>query len=273
METALEIGVALAMSLHDAYARLTPYELAFQDAGRASELLGAVGEEAEARGADVHDLNGFLTLGAVEAFVRELAGEADDPGALHRFGPLAFHGVHFSASDSPVFLLSTHVARYLVEGVPEGAPRPPRPAGYLQLPQHLFWTRATGEAPESIDGVFWTATPGGVLHALMVTGMRPDRPGIGVVALPAAPAGEAGRWLEVDAREDDEDFGTHLPGAEIDALYGVETAGEVFKLVARFFAYVDATPEALAERDAVEGPAGDGPTPSALPFIRVSIEG
>lgn len=261
------------MPLHDAYARLTPYELAFRDAGRASKLAQAAGEEAEARGADVHDLNGFLTLGAVEAFVREVSGATDDPGALHRFGPLAFHGVHFTASEEPVFVLSTHVARYLVEGVPEGAPHPPRPAGYLQLPQHLFWTRAAGEAPESIDGVFWTATPTGTLHALIVTGMRPDRPGLGAVPLPAAPVEDAARWLDFEARAEGGDFRTDMPGAEIDALYGVETAGEALKLLARFFAYVDATPEGLVERDAVREPAGDGPTPSALPFIRVAIEG
>lgn len=261
------------MSLHDAYARVTPYELAFRDVARAAGLLEAASEEAEARGADVHDPTGFLTLGAVEAFVREVAGPEDATGALHRYGPLAFHGVHFTSADRPLFLLSTHVARYLVGGVPDGAARPPRAAGYLQLPQHLFWTGAAGDSPESIDGVFWTVTTDGRLHALMVTGIRPDRPGVSVVPLPAAPVEDAPRWLDVEARPDGSDFATDIPGAEIDALYGVETAGEVLKLLARFFAYADAAPHALEGREAATRPDGDGPAPSGLPFIRVSIEG
>lgn len=273
------------MSLHDAYARITPWELAFDDAERASELAVSVREEAEARGVDPHDLNGFLTLGVVEAFVRGVAGAADDPAALHRFGPLAFHGVHFTEAERPLFLATTHVARYLVGGVPDGTPEPPCQAGYLQLPQHLFWTRAADDAPESIDGIFWSVAPSGTLHTLVVTGIRPDRPGVGAVQLPAAPLADAARWLVVEAREGG-DFETELPGAEIDALYGVETAGEVLKLLARFFAYVDAAPEALEERPAPREPRTggpeeeeasggdpDGPRPSALPFIRVSLEG
>lgn len=259
------------MSLHDAYARVTPYEIAFQDAEHVAELASTVNREAGARGVDVHDLQGFLTLGTVDAFVRGLAGTTDDPATLHRFGPLAFHAVHFTHARSPLFLLSTHVARYLVEGAPEGSPRPPRPAGYLQLPQHLFWTGAAGEAPESIDGVFWTATPPGSLHALLVTGIRPDRPGLGVVPLPPAPLRDAPRWLDVDARDGERDFSTELPGAELDILYGVEAAGEAFKLLARFFAYVDAAPDALEEHEAFAESEGEGPTPSVLPFIRVSI--
>lgn len=258
------------MSLHDEYARVTPYELAFPEPGRARALVEAVEEEAEGRGVSLDDPNAFLTLGTVDAFVRDVSGDDADPTALHRYGPLAFHLTRFEKAGTPLYLMSTHAARYLTEGVPDGDPRPPSAAGYLQLPQHLFWTRAAEEAPESVDGVFWSATDTGVLHALLATGIRPDRPGMGVVPLPAAPLDDASSWLDLDVREEGEDFDTDLPGAEIDHLYGIETAGELLKLLARFFAYVDGAPSVLEEgRPAPEG----GPRPSELVFSRVTLGG
>ena len=43
-----------------------------------------------------------------------------------------------------------------------------------------------------------------------------------------------------------------MPGAELDALYLFATSGEVFKLLARFFAYVNALPGACTVRRAGE---------------------
>jgi hypothetical protein len=180
-----------------------------------------------------------------------VAGEDADPGDLHRFGPLAYHAISFASAGHPLYVLSTHAARYLVEGAPDGEPTPPSEAGYVQLPQHLFWTRAGGGSPESVDGIFWSATPSGRLHALLVTGIRPDRPGLGVVPLPAGPLDEAATWLDLEARVEEEDFATDLPGAELDALYEIRTAGEVFKLLGRFFAHLDASPDAVADEQTV----------------------
>ena len=259
------------MSLHDAYARVTPYELALPDAEEVEALARDVGEEAEGRGVDLDDLNAFLTLGSVDAFVRRVAGGDVEPTALHQYGPLAFHLVRFQNAGRPLFLMSTHVARYVVEGVPEGSPDPPQASGYLQLPQHLFWTQAGGDAPESVDGVFWSSAASGVLHTLLVTGIRPDRPGLGVVALPPAPVADAPRWLDVTAREEGRDFSTDLPGAELDALYGIETAGELLKLLARFFAYTDNMPEVEEESASGGAVPDDGPRPTTLPFRRVTL--
>lgn len=262
------------MSLHDRYARVTPFELAFRTRERAESFVADVEEEAEARGVDIGDLNLFLTLGTVDAFVRELAGPEADPGALHRFGPLAFHGLHLAREDRPVYLMSTHVARYLVEGIPDGVPEPPGASGYVQLPQHLFWTRAAGDAPESVDGVFWSVTRRDRFHALAVTGVRPDRPGVGVIPLPTAPLSDADGWLDLDAHDDRQVFALDLPGAELDNLYGLETVGELFTLVARFFAHVQASPSGLEEGCAPEGGTEDGggdPVASSLPYARVIL--
>lgn len=268
------------MSLHDGYARVTPYELVFGGRTNAEALVAAVEEESAGRGADPEDPHAFVTMGAVGAFVRELEASDAPPGAIHQYGALAFHGVHFTRADCPLFLLSTHVVRYLVDGAPRAAVEPPSRAGYLQLPQHLFWTDAGADVPESVDGIFWSGTTKGILHSMIVAGMRPDRAGLGVVPLPEAPLCEAETWLEADARGDGSDFASLMPGSEIDRLYAFTTSGEVLKLLARFFAYVQSVPEALQRHDAgsmvgdapSRGGGEHGPEPSRLPFTRVTLE-
>ena len=269
------------MSLHDAYARLTPWELTFQTRENAEALSKSVAEEAEGRGADAEEPHAFVTMGAVGAFVGHLEGPDAPAGAIHQFGALTFHGVHFTRADCPLFLLSTHVARYLVGGAPEGAPTPPAPAGYLQLPQHLFWADGGSGAPESVDGLFWTVTRHDVIHALLVTGLRPDRPGIGVIPLPEAPIGEARAWLDADVREGGIEFSSHMPGSELDGLHSLVTAGEALKLLARFFAYLSSVPGGAEPHEPGRfGPASpddapdaaSGPVPSRLPFTRVVLD-
>lgn len=259
------------MSLHDAYARRTPYELAFPDGATALELAARVEDEARALGVDAHAPGAFLALGAVQAFARGLSGPDAPPGALPQLAALAFHSVHLARAGCPLYLLSTHAARYLVEGAPPGDPAPPTPAGYLQLPRHLFWAELSeGAAPESVDGLFWTATPAGTLHVMLVTGVRPERPGIAVIQLPEAPLADAATWLGAAVREDGPDFGSALPGGDLDGLYAFRAAGEALKLVGRLFAYVQAVPEALEDR-LPEAASPPGPTPSSLPFKRVVL--
>jgi hypothetical protein len=293
------------MSLHDAYARLTPYELAFPDPSAATELIARIDEESAGRGADPTDPQQFVTMGAVASYVGGLREPDAEPGAIHRYGALVYHSVHFVRAGCPLFLLTTHAARYLVEGVPEGDPEPPARAGYLQLPQHLFWAEtaeatpaeaagaevaaagvaateapaadpyaAGKQAPESVDGIFWTATESGVLHTMLVTGVRPDRPGLGVIPLPGAPLADASAWIGADVRADAADFSAALPGSELDRLLSFRVAGEALKLLARFFAYVGAVPSALERKEA---PSVDGghpvPRASGLAYARVLLDG
>lgn len=255
------------MSLHDVYARRTPYELIFPDPGVASDLIGRIADEADGRGVDTHDLHAFLTLGSVAAYVQGLHGPDAPPDAIHRYGTLVYHAYHFDRAGRPLHLLSTHVARYLVDGTPPGSPRPPADAGYLQLPRHLFWTEE--DEARSIDGLFWSVAPDGTLRVLCATGLRPDRAGLDVVPLPEAPLADAPAWLDVDVRAGGDDFRSTLPGAELDGLYSVRSAGEPLKLLARFFAYVDGVPDALQPGRETEE---DDPTPSDLPFSRVTLD-
>jgi hypothetical protein len=258
------------MSLHDAYARLTPFELLFREPAGAETLARAVADEAEGRGADVEEPHAFVTMGAVAAFVREIQGEAAPSDSIHSYGALAWHALHFADAGFPLFLLGTHAARYLVEGRPGDAAEAPTPSGYLQFPQHLFWSEGVSGVPESVDGIFWNVTGSDALHVLLVTGLRQDRSALGVVPLPRAPASDAPTWIDIDARGDGSYFSNEMPGSELDALYALRTSGEVFKLLARFFAYAAAAPSALV---AGEGGTGEEPEPSSLPFTRVTLTG
>lgn len=256
------------MSLHDAYARLTPFEFLFTHSSEADTLASAVAEEAAGRGADVDEPHAFVTMGAVTEFIREIQGEGAPPESIHQYGALAWHALHFADAGFPLYLLATHAARYLVEGSAGAAAPPPSPSGYLQLPQHLFWSDGASDVPESVDGVFWHVTDSGALHALVVTGLRHDRSAVGVVPLPRAPVSQAAEWMGIDARGDGSDFSNDMPGSELDALYGFRTTGEVFKLLARFFAYAAAVPSAFVEEEAS---TGEAPRASSLPFTRVTL--
>ena len=260
------------MSLHDAYARLTPFEIAFPDADRLEALAAAVHDEGARRAVDPTHLDGFLGLTAVGDFLAVVHGDGgqgqDVPRvALLGYGTLAYHAVHFVRSGRPLFFLTTPATRRLVGRAPAGTPTPPSPAGYLQLPQHLVWTGGEGATPESIDGAFWTVATGGRLHVLPVTGMRPDRPGFGTLAVPDAPLAHAGDWLNAAAGAE-HGFRSDLPGAELDRLYAIRSAGEILQLMARFFALVSESPERAPVRAPDLAPAG-GPRPSLLPYTRV----
>jgi hypothetical protein len=277
------------MPPHDAYPRITPFELAFPDREAAEETFREIEEEVEAREADAGDPDRFVLLAAVGRALRRVRAPGEDPERIRDHGLLLYHAYHAWKAGTPVHLLTTHVVRYLVETAPpeeaEGeveeasGEETPGTAGYLQLPQHLVWMRPGGEAtPESVDGVAWVREPEH-LRLLVTTGIRGDRSGFGVVPLPPAPRAERYRWLHETAREDGEEFESRMPGGELEGLYEVRTAGEVLKLTARALEYLarrEASQEGAgtAEGEGVrdETGRGRGPAPSALPAVRVPLE-
>lgn len=265
------------MALHDRYLRRTPFELVFPELEAAVPFVDAVLEEARARGVDPNVPQMFATLGSVAAKVLAVRGDETPTDGGDPYAALVFHAWHFARAGTSAHLITTAAARALVEGsVPAAPPRPSAPAGYLQLPQHLFWVEADPQGvPESIDGLFWVEGPGGVLHTLLVTGLRPDRPGLGIVPLPEVPLADAETWLGAAVREPGEgrDFESAIPGAGLDALYGVRTAGEALKLLARFFAAAaggwPSSEVSAGLHGAAAGQAEGGPAPSALPCRRM----
>lgn len=257
------------MSLHDAWARITPLELLLPSAEVARALLEAVEEEAEGRGASPEVPHSFVTMGTTSDFIKSVAGSDASDEEVQRVSALAYHVVNFHRLEGAVYLLDTAVSRYLTGGVPgPSAPAPAR-AGYLQLPQHLFWLEDGDSAPESVDGVFWTATTDGVLHTLVVTNVRPDGSGLGIVPVPEAPLAASAEWLDISARPEGPDFSSALPGGELDQLYGVASSGEVLKLLARVFAYLEAVPAGVSE--GATPPEAETPRPTALPYSIIRL--
>ncbi|MDP2957219.1 MAG: hypothetical protein Q8N53_12420 [Longimicrobiales bacterium] len=261
------------MAFHDAYARLTPFELAFPDAEVAHSLADEIAREAEALATDLGDFGAFGMLGSVNAVIRGWGDSGDSAGAILQCAALVFHAFHFERAGAPLWLVETRLARALVGGHAEDGARPaaPGPAAYVQLPRNLFWIHADPAGPaEAVDGFFWALSGAGLLRVLIAAGMREGRPGLSVVPLPEAPLAEAREWMAAAAREDGADFATTLPGGELDGLYSLTTAGEGLKLVARVFAWLDGhSGEATAGEP---GPPGAAPRPSRMAFRRITLE-
>ena len=262
------------MAIHDAFARITPFELLLPEEGFADERFPLIQEEAEERKADLSDPERFALLSQAGAILREIRGEEDDPQLIHQFGILLFHAFHFWREGLPFFQLEAGVVRYLVEVGPQGggwAPSLPGPAGYVQLPQHLFWVPGAEEdPPESLDGFFWSAAGDEKISLLVVMGIRRDRPGLGVVPLPTLPLSAAGEWAAMRVREEGKDFQSSLPGAELENLYSLEAGAEAVKLAMRVFWYLDVFPASVAE--GIHGTEDDdGPRPSRLESRRIIL--
>ena len=316
------------MPIHDAYARVTPFERAFPDDATATERMERIRQdvaEEETSGA-LRDPGRFLSLPAVAEVVHGIRDPGSGGEEVQKHGIFLYHAFHFHEAGRPLFFLTTGAARYLVETAPgsgegekaergEGAKdgaegddpgdepvaRLPDPAGYLQLPRQLFWMEPGGDAvPEPVDGIFWASPDGERLSLLVIGGMRDDRPGFSVVPLPPVPLEDAGAWLRTQVRETGTDFETTLPGGDLERLYSFETTGEVLKLVARAFRYVECHSDAVTDEpapdaegaggaDEAEGavPEGGGagdrgatgpgrgesePDPTAFPYRRVHLE-
>jgi len=263
------------MPIHDSYARITPYELLLPEEGFADQRFPLIEEEAEKRKADISVPERFALLSEAGAVLREIRGEEDDPQLIHQYGILLFHAFHFWKGGQPFLQLETGVVRYLVEvdlKSGEWVPSLPGPAGYVQLPQHLFWAPGGEDAaPESLDGFFWSAVDGEMLSLLVVMGIRKDRPGLSVIPLPALPLSAAGEWAAMRVRPEGKDFQSSLPGAELENLYALEAGAEAMKLAMRIFWYLDVFPGSVAE--GVRGPeGGGGPQPSRLGFRRIVLK-
>ena len=258
------------MTLHDSYARFTPYELAFPALDRLEELIVRIAEEANNQNLDLSDLNTFLALGAVDTFVREIRESSAPPKTVYQYITLVFHAVHFHQAGCPIYLLSENMTRDLVKKHQGGQPTPPESSGYMQLPQHLFWiSDADSSSPESIDGIFWVLSSHETLYSLLIAGLRPERSGFTIVPVPEAPVSDVSSWVEAVIRNGMDDFSSQLPGSELDQLHALETSGEVLKLLARFFAYVSSMQDISEMVNPGTGDQMD-PVPSALPYYRIT---
>ncbi|MDH5589403.1 MAG: hypothetical protein OEZ65_09995 [Gemmatimonadota bacterium] len=257
------------MSLHDDYLRITPFEIAFPDA---DVVFAPIREESVARGLDPRDPHEFTLLGSVGSVLTELRDPAGGPAGSAELGTLLYHGYNLHGGGARPHLLSVAAARHAVDGRFTASEwELPHGAGYLQLPQHMFWMGSEGgDAAESVDGMFWTEEPlRKILHVLLVLGIRGDREGFTVVPVPGAPLRESGRWLEEEARDEGPDFAATLPGSELAGLHSIATAGEVLKLLARVFSAMAGGSLGVGERVPGGEPAPGQPIPSAAKWCRI----
>jgi hypothetical protein len=270
------------MPIHDAFPRVTPYELLLPQENFADEWFPRIKAEAEERGVPGNDPQTFALLSEVGAVLRTIRGEDDDPQSIHQTGILLFHAYHFWQEGLPFFLLQTEAARFLVNSGPEAGAWTaslPGPAGYLQVPQHLFWVGGEEGHAESVDGFFWSAPDGENLSLLIVMGIRRDRPGYAVVPLPTVPLAAGGEWASTRVRAEGEDFVSILPGADQEHLFSIQQGAEALKLAMRLFWYLDTFPGSVSAVEGGEsagqeagGPEESGPRPSSLPARRVVLE-
>ncbi len=282
------------MPIHDRYARITPYELTFASPDEANAVLDRL---TTADGMPDSDFNAFIGSDTTNDAIRELAGESVGPAESAHAAALLFHAVHFRAGACFLALLSTEEARQLVspevEGVQEsesqrfGAEGLLPASGYLQLPRHLFWVapeaiEGGAGIPESLDGMFWIADDQSV-QLLVALGVRDARAGISVIPLPAIPSESISELLVGSIRPDGNDFSSSLPGAELENLYEIRTAGELVKLFGRAMvsllsgnggvprAVPNLTPSQSGDFRFEGGPeeADPGVLPSGFPFVRI----
>lgn len=262
------------MAIHDAYLRRTPYELAFPDLEDARARFTAFEAEAREREADVEDdPAAFVMLASVGQALRALRGPDEKADLIRQHGRLLWHAYRLWKAGEEPALLTLHALRYLLDpGTAfswDGAL--PAPAGYAQLPQHLVWIRGGDEdRPESMDGFFWAGTGDGRLFLLVALGMRSDRPGLTVVPIEGLPLADAPTWTDGTMRPGGGDFASDMPGADLEGLYEVRSAGEAVKLAARALRHLG-TVEGERREAGPEPAEGEAP-PSRLRHRIVDLE-
>lgn len=268
---------------------LSPYEMAFGEAGFETRIFPRIQAEADEHGEDptLRERFGFLTLAADAA--REMVPPEATVEALEEYRALLYHAFNFWRFGRRTYVLEPAVARYLVEAAPALAGWElslPAPSVYMRLPSNLFWASiSTDVPPEPVDGFFATVADGRdalgapfqELQVLMVLGLRRARAGFSVIpfATEAGP-GIPATWAEAPGREGARDFANILPGGEMAGLYSILTTTEALKLLARALWYVESHPADVEPLDAPErrGEERVGQVPlSRLGYHRVSLAG
>jgi hypothetical protein len=263
------------MPLHDQYLRRTPFERFLPDAAFPERHFPAIRDESARRSLALADPGAFAMLESASEALGELRSEGESTDTLARHALMLFHAFHHHAAGAPAYLLETPVVRLLMDTEPWNV----QPAAdateveasvYLQLPQHLVWVRDADGPPGSVDGLFRTVTDDGRVHVMAVAGVVGDRPGFTVIPVAGAPLEDEPGWITADMRGEGRDFSTDMPGAELERLYEVRTAGEMLKLVARA-ARVVARDRADAADAAPAAAASESPPPSTLPGLRIGL--
>lgn len=243
----------------DGAARLTPYELVFGAAAFDESRFELLRDQADSEAAATPAT--LLMLPAAAELLRELRPvnepAADPQDVIARTGALLFQAYRFWRHGRAVYAMGETLLRATLDrGEPVGAWRfhVPSPAGYVQLPHHLFWSRVAENAvPEPVDGYFWSTTaPDNALERLdllLALGLRRGRPGVSLVDVLVENETATGHWADIQARPDGADFANILPGGELHDYRALTTRAEALKLASLCFWLIDTCAASIEERD------------------------
>lgn len=255
-------------------ARITPYEALLQPLETVA--WPPAREEAAQRGTDPRRRDQFVLLGTVGATLRDIIPDDAPADAVEEYAELLYQAFQFWSFGKRLYVLSPEALEVLAApgyslGTWELAGPP---SCYVQFPAQRVWARVAADAPfEPVDGCFIVVDDtapapqaGTHLRALLVLGLRPERPGISLVAYrtdldPRTAAAHA----EHPWREDAAPFANAIPGGERQALRAITTTSELEAIVLRTLHYLDRNPARLVARE----PAQPGEGDTALPHTEV----
>ncbi|MEP6692697.1 MAG: hypothetical protein ABJD07_16180, partial [Gemmatimonadaceae bacterium] len=244
-------------------ARVTPYELILEPLE--ASAFPAIRDEAERRGTDARRRDQFLMLGSVGGTLQDIAADDAPAEAIDEYAELVFQGYQFWTFGRRLYVLDGEVTDELL--APElsmaGWQLAAPPACYLQFPHQRIWARLSAEAPfEPVDGCFVfvdetepAPESGAHLRALLLLGVRDDRPGLSLVSYrtdlhpSSAPAHAEKPW-----RADGVAFANVIPGGERMRYRTITTTSELEALVLRVLWYLDTSSRALSAQPSTGAP-------------------
>jgi hypothetical protein len=224
--------------------RITPYQLIFGPAVFDDTRFEAVREQADVHAAVTPQQ--LFMLPAAGELLHELVPPEGGRDVVAQVSVLLFSAYRHWRHGRHVYRITEPLLRELI-APPAAWPAapPPAAAGYVQLPRHVMWARvADDQAPEPVDGFFWSAPSSDEAHApgrldlLFTLGVRAGRPGLSQFDLSLDVAAQLTEWAAVSVRSDGEDFANVLPGGELRDYHAITTSAEALKLAALCFARI-----------------------------------
>jgi hypothetical protein len=205
-------------------ARPTPFDLVFHRIAESS--FPRIAASLAQSGVDPADRDAFLMDREVITLLRELRPEEGLGEAMDQMVALVHHAYLTWAAGTVTVPVSREAAEELLDQEPaEVGEHSDAPAYYAQFPERMIWASVVeNQAPEPLDGVFVSSSPGGNLRVLGIFGLRPDRPGFSAVEA-------SGARVEGLAREDGSPlFRPTLDGGSAAGLRSIIGEAELLEL-------------------------------------------
>ena len=207
--------------------RPTPFDFVFESASQTtfpriqSGLAGA--------GQDPRDRDAFLMQREVVTLLHDLRPDDGLGEGMDQLAALVHHAYLFWDAGGVTVELNSAQLSELLAASPSAGEQAERPPVYVQVPERRIWAEVvSGESHEPLDGIFQhAAVEPGILRALGVFGMYPDRLGFSVVEV-AGP-----RPTGLSRPDATPLFDPILPGGAAAGLHSIAGAEELLELAWR----------------------------------------